>query len=319
MSLEHRGTPLRARLEAAIVARRYYLDNRQKSEIADELGISRFKVARLLDEARAQGIVQIHIEMPAEVDLHLGEKLARHYGIPRAIVVTTTDPSPDVVGPLIGQACAELLQSSLDADDVLGISWGTSLTNVVDAVSALPACDLVQLVGGLPSVDLNVNGVELLRRLAQKTRGRTWALHAPLLMRSAAVADELRAEPGIAATLDRYSDLTVALVGVGSWSPPKSTLYAQIEEPERRELLERGATADMCAFVLDNTGRPLPSPVTERAVGISMSELRAVPEVIAVAGGSDKLESIRAVLASGIPHTLVTDSITGSALLTPLG
>ncbi len=39
----------------ATVARRYYLDGATKSDIAAELGLSRFKVARLLDEARATG------------------------------------------------------------------------------------------------------------------------------------------------------------------------------------------------------------------------------------------------------------------------
>jgi len=33
---------------AALVARRYYLDERSKVEIAGELGLSRFKIARLL-------------------------------------------------------------------------------------------------------------------------------------------------------------------------------------------------------------------------------------------------------------------------------
>jgi DNA-binding transcriptional regulator LsrR (DeoR family) len=38
----------------ASVARRYYLEGRSKVEIAEELGLSRFKVARLLDTARAR-------------------------------------------------------------------------------------------------------------------------------------------------------------------------------------------------------------------------------------------------------------------------
>ena len=36
----------------AAVARRHYLQNQSKVEIADELGISRFKVARMLESAR---------------------------------------------------------------------------------------------------------------------------------------------------------------------------------------------------------------------------------------------------------------------------
>ncbi len=46
----------------ARVARMYYLDDRSKTEIADELSISRFRVARLLDSARRSGLVRIEIE-----------------------------------------------------------------------------------------------------------------------------------------------------------------------------------------------------------------------------------------------------------------
>ena len=40
-------------------ARRYYLDERSKVEIAEELGVSRFKIARLLEVARDSGLVRI--------------------------------------------------------------------------------------------------------------------------------------------------------------------------------------------------------------------------------------------------------------------
>jgi hypothetical protein len=43
------------------VARRYYLQEQSKVDIAALLGISRFKVARLLDEARSTGLVRIEI------------------------------------------------------------------------------------------------------------------------------------------------------------------------------------------------------------------------------------------------------------------
>ena len=48
----------------ATVARRYYLDGASKSDIAAELGLSRFKVARLLDRARATGLVRIELDSP---------------------------------------------------------------------------------------------------------------------------------------------------------------------------------------------------------------------------------------------------------------
>jgi DNA-binding transcriptional regulator LsrR (DeoR family) len=157
---------------------------------------------------------------------------------------------------------------------------------VADAIASLPACDVVQLVGGVSNARLDVNGVEVLRRFAEKTQGQSWALHAPLLVRSASVAEELREEPGIARTLERYTDLSVALVGVGSWAPPQSTLYAQVGAEERKDLESRGATADLCTLVLDAQGTALSSPSTERSVGITENELRRLVDCRRVARSS---------------------------------
>ena len=44
-------------VQAAAIARRYYLDDRSKQDIADEFGISRFRVARSLVRARQTGLV----------------------------------------------------------------------------------------------------------------------------------------------------------------------------------------------------------------------------------------------------------------------
>ena len=55
----------------ASVARRYYLDGRSKVEIAEEFALSRFKVARLLEDARSSGLVRIEIGHPGVVDVEL--------------------------------------------------------------------------------------------------------------------------------------------------------------------------------------------------------------------------------------------------------
>jgi len=63
---------------AARVARGYYVDDRSKVELANELGISRFKVARLLDLARDSGIVTIEIHDEGLIDSEMSERLQEH-------------------------------------------------------------------------------------------------------------------------------------------------------------------------------------------------------------------------------------------------
>lgn len=299
--------------EAALVARRYYLEGRQKNEIADELGISRFKVARLLDDALASGLVRIDVALPDGLDLELGDAIAQRFGIRRAVVALAQEGVPTV--ELLGAAAARVLDARVGPDDVLGISWGSTLTAVVDASRGLAAREVVQLVGGVASAGLEVNGVELLRRLARATGARVHPLHAPFLVGSAKTARLLRADPSLAPTIDRFGDVTVALLGIGSLETGRSALWTELDAASRAELAELGAVADLGGCILDAGGSVVAAPALDRVIAIDADRLRAVGEVIAVAGGEGKTRAIAAALRSGLVSTLVTDSATARALL----
>jgi len=103
----------------ATVARRYYLDGASKSEIAAELGLSRFKVARMLDRARTSGLVRIELHYEGEIDLDLSVRLGTQYGLRRCLVIDS--PEDDE------RCCAPTWDGSRQAcwpnhrqDDVLG-------------------------------------------------------------------------------------------------------------------------------------------------------------------------------------------------------
>jgi DNA-binding transcriptional regulator LsrR (DeoR family) len=259
--------------------------------------------------------VRIYVDMPSELDLPLGERLAQAFGIKRAIVVRVNEDQPDSTASMIGSAAAIYLENVINANDVVGISWGATLTNAVNSISHLAPVDIVQLVGGVSAGEMDIGGVELVRRLSEKTGGSTYPLHAPLLVRSAEMAAALRGDPSLASAIKRFDKLTIAVVGIGSWSSARSSLFNEFNEKERREILEAGATGDVCAIVFDAGGMPVKSVALDRTIGISLAELQAVPEVVAVAGGPEKVSAIAAVLKSGVINSLVTDSQTAARLL----
>src|SRR3954447_18794383 len=71
----------------ATVARRFYLEGVSKSDIATELGLSRFKVARMLDWARASGLVRIELITPGEINLDLSVELRAAHGLRHCVVI----------------------------------------------------------------------------------------------------------------------------------------------------------------------------------------------------------------------------------------
>src|SRR5215813_13476566 len=77
---------------AARVARQFYLEGVSKVDIADRLGISRFRVARLLDSARETGMVRIEIGLPGgNLDAGLSAELCSAFGLKHAFVFDFPD------------------------------------------------------------------------------------------------------------------------------------------------------------------------------------------------------------------------------------
>jgi DNA-binding transcriptional regulator LsrR (DeoR family) len=293
-------------VNTVLACRRYYLDGASKSEIAAELGISRFKVARLLEKARRDGIVRIDIDPLPELDLDLGDALARAFRLRSAVVVRSAPGTGELAFAQLGRAAAAILGDTLDTGDVLGVSWGRTLHAMVEQLPRLPGCSVVQLVGSVPTLDLATNSLELVRRLAERATGPVFPLHVPLVVRSADMADALRLDPMAATTTGMFRSLTRAVVGIGAWAEGNA-IRAALSDDDKRLTDEAGGVADIASIVLDAGGRQVRAAgLPERCIAIREDQLRRVPDVIAIAGGAAKVPAIRAALASGLVHRLVT-------------
>lgn len=307
-------------LITALVARRFYADGRTKKQIGDELGISRFKVARILEQAVRDGVVRIEIDVPPEVDLDLSQQVASRCGLRQALVVKDVDSDQEATRRQVGRACAALLSQRLSEDDVLGVSWGRSLHALTDVLPRLPAATVVQMVGSVPSADLSLNSLELLRRLGESTGGAVHALHVPMFVDSPEVAASLRSTDYVAATLSTFSRITCALVGIGAWHRHGSSLRSALPDRVVRELDDAGAVADICSTVLDANGEVVGGDaVPARSISITTEQLRVVPDVVALAGGADKAPAIAATVRAGLLHRLITDTSAATALLDAFG
>lgn len=298
-----------------MVARRYYLERRAKNEIAAELGISRFRVARLLAQAFDAGVVTITVHAPASVDLELGRELADAYGLANAVVVDTSELQRQDALDALATAGAEYLQDVVSPGEVLGLSWGSSVAALVDRLSELPTVDVVQLAGALRVDGREVSGAEIVRRVAVISGGDLYPLHAPLVLKTPGIAQALRQEPGVRRTLQAYASLTTAVVGIGAWSPGQSALYREMTLSEIRVQRAVGAVADICGHVLGGNGKPLNDDTARRLVGISWADLDRVRRVIGIAGGASKHRAIAAVLRGGLLDTLITDTAAARRLL----
>jgi len=303
------------RKQATIAARRYFLDGRTVKEIGSELGISRFKAARLLEWARAEGLVRIEIVSAAESDVELSERIRVTFGLRDAVVVAGLDGPSEAIAPELAEVAANVVAEVVKPSDVVGISWGHTLDLVVEKMVEFNAKRIVQLVGGQATLESASGGIEVVRRLAAKGRATGYPLLAPVRLREPAAADALRRDPVVAETLELINEVNVVLAGVGSWGePPVSRMIECFNEEEVLALRQQGVVADLCGFLFDGSGR-LPGSLDSQRIGISLAQLDAAGTVLVVCGGSEKRNALNAVLRSGLVDIVVTDAGSAAGLL----
>jgi DNA-binding transcriptional regulator LsrR (DeoR family) len=297
-----------ARLQAAMIARRYFVERRTKSEIADSLQISRFKVARLIDEAIETGLVRFVIADVGELDAELSDALVQRYNLRHAVVVAGPDlPMRDVTEAL-GQAAAALLEEILVDGQTLAVAWGRTLAATAQAITSLPRIDVVQAIGSLVGEEYSQSSVDLVHRIAALSRGTAYPLYMPMWMEDSALVERLRSEPNVARVLARYARIDVLVSGIGSWNPPNSALFSTFPEQWQTQAERGGTRADLCTILIDEAGAPVATNLADNVLGLSAAQLRAIPNVMGVAGGIEKVDALRAVLRGGWLTTLVTDA-----------
>jgi len=310
------------------VAQAYYDEDLTQQQIARRFGLSRPKVSRLLQRARASGVVKIVLVPPSSDMSSLERGLEARYGLDEAVVVAVTDPR-DAAGVAreLGPAAAECLARSIRGNEVVGITWGSTLLAMVDALPARswPDVTIVQIMGGLGPVDAREHSADLTRRVARRFGARLELLPAPGLVSSVAAAEALRADPQIAATLRLAARADIAIVGLGVPSPDSVVMrYGTIISPAEAEAARRaGAVGDIALRFIDADGRPVRLPLNEpfaepfgeRIIGLTLDEIRAIPRTIGVAGGEAKYAVVRAALRAHLIDVLVTDHVTAQRLL----
>jgi DNA-binding transcriptional regulator LsrR (DeoR family) len=296
------------RIQAALAARRYFIGQQTKSKIAEDIGVSRFKVARLIDTAINQGIVRFNITEPEDLNAELGERVRSKYNLKAVLALDGPDMSTSELTTPLGNLAASLLDEILEDGQQLGVAWGRTLAAMAKALAHLPKVDIVQVAGAPAGLDISQNPVELVHRLASLSGGTAYPIYGPMWTEDATLARKLREEPTVASVMDRYDHLDVMVVGIGSWRPAESCLCSGFPATWREEALAAGVQADVCGTLIDRNGIEIHTQFDDRAISITSTQLRKIPDVIGIGGGREKADAITAVLRGGWIDVLVTDA-----------
>ncbi len=299
----------------ATAARCYYVLGESKIEIADRLGISRFKVARLLDGAREAGLVRIEIAPADGLDLDLSAQVQERWGLARCAVLAAGSAEPVELNAALGRTAADLLAEILTADDVLGLPWSRSVLAMTGYLRDLPPVRVVQLSGAMELPGYDASAVDIVRSAARASGGTAAIFHAPFVLDDAQTAHTLRLQTSVACGLALADEVTHAVVGIGAWAPGLSTQYDVASPADRAMAEQAGVVGETAGVFFNNQGVPISVDMSERLITISGQQLQAIPEVLALAYGSGKAQAVQAAVRGGLVTSLVIDADLAAALL----
>ena len=297
----------------------YYEDNLTQQQIASQLGISRIKVSRILQNAKARGIVEITLKKPKESFSAEENRLAKKWKLKEVVLAPSVKESKEGQLNALGRTAAAYAGRILNGNETISLSWGGTLSSFIDNLPKMDFKDIriIQMIGGLGSPDAEVYGSDLVRRMADRTGGKGRILSAPGVVSSLNVKKGLLENPHIKETLSLAASADIAFVGIGTASPD-SILVSRGEilpADALSELKEKGAAGDISLRFFDESGKFINHSIDEKIIGISVSEIKSIPRVVAVAGGKEKYYAVKGALNSGLVDVLITDFNTGQKLL----
>jgi DNA-binding transcriptional regulator LsrR (DeoR family) len=285
----------------------YYIEDRSKSDIANEVGMSRFRVARLLDTARRVGVVNIEIRPVGSLDAELSLQLQSSWGLKHAVVLDVADEDHAQLRRQLGESAAHLLLEIVTPEDVLGIAWSRSASAVGEALQRFVPCQVVQLSGAISRPD-GGDVLGLVRKIARLGGGSPNVFYAPMVVPDAATARVLRKQPEVVRAMSLVPKVSVAVVGVGAWSPGLSTIHDSVEQDDRDLTARLGVIAEISGVFVDQLGAAVRPPLSRRIVGISADDLSKIDNVLAIAYDEAKADATVAALRSGLVNGLITHS-----------
>jgi DNA-binding transcriptional regulator LsrR (DeoR family) len=303
----------------AKVASLYYEEELTQNEIALRLGLSRVKIYRLLKQAKDEQVVQVVIDWPIKRGTRLERELCATFGLADALVLQAGSHDQATGLHQLGQLAARYLEQTLQDGNTLTVCLGRSTYETIAAIRPgfRAHVQVAPAMGSMPFAMRELDSGALARRLAQKLGGEVLDLSAPAVADSPADAEVLRNQRDIRRALDLARSADVALLGVGNLNPAQSGFVKGgfLNAEELSMLAADGAVGDMGGHIFTRYGCLHDKQYDDRIIGVSLEDLKHIPNTIVVAAGPEKTAAIQGALHTGAVTVLVTDDLTASSVL----
>ncbi len=294
----------------------YYSHGLTQQEVAEQLGLGRTTVIRLLDEALKRGEIRIWIDEGEASCVELAVKLERALRLDEAIV-TPAGKDVEQTAKSVGLALGKFLSEAIADNMTIGVGWGRTLTASLQSFRPAHShgVTVMSLLGGAVESRF-ANPIDYSWRLASRLGAECYLFPAPLIVDSPETKRRLIEKCGLDKLYALAKKLDLAVLSVGDIGPNASSLARHLAtEKELAELIALGCVGDaMCNF-FDKDGASVAHPINQRVMSIDLDTIARAGHVVIACGGAHRAEAISAAIKRIGCNTLVTDEGAARAIL----
>lgn len=300
------------------VSHLYYEEMLTQEAIARRMNLTRWKIGRLLKQARDSGVVKIEIAHQDSRLTDLETKLISKFNIESALVIASSGLNETSLLDAIGRASAQYLSKLTPHPELIGVTWGRTMNSLARHVKQgwLKNTNFVQLNGALSisAVEASQNGAAQV--LAKKADGNFTLLPVPAIVDLESVRQGLERDSTIAHILSLGKSAPVAVFSVGALTPNSVLVESgYLTKDAVKVLLKSGAVGDVLGRFISSKGAIVDKSLNSRTLGLTLEELKEKPIKIAISHGQSKIAVTAGALAAGLVSTLITDEEIASHLL----
>lgn len=305
-------------------AHMYYTLHMSQQKIADELNVSVTTVSRLIKKAKEKKIVRYIVDDSCAACISLARQLELCMGIQEVII------APSVFHPgeslslsqkrrIVSLEAARYLQRTIKPNDVLGISWGRIVCDMLLYLNPSHKVDttFVTLHGKLgPCIEQELT--DLVRGMARAFSGNNYYLPFDALAATPEQAKMIRQSPVAKKVYQVFDHINISITGVGTWYPePKSILGLGgfLSQQDQQELLNNNVVGDIGLRFFDIHGEECNTGLSDRLIAIDFEQFRKIDLKITVAAGLEKAHTVMSAVRGKLIDVLILDQELALALL----
>ena len=284
-------------------------------------------ISRLLSKAREDKIIEFVIRDPYIECIRLEKKIKEQFHLKDVIIAPGINISEDGtsksveenVKKLVALEGARYLQRVIQKDDILGITWGSTVYHMINYLnpSQKVQAKFVTLHGSIASCENELDVRTLVSRMAKAFSGKNYYLLTEALMSSQEALDIIKQERNNWNVFAMFPQITIAVNGIGSFYPIQNSVLAKpdfMSAEDLQSLQEQGVVGDVALRFIDKDGCECKTSLARRMVAIDLELFRNIKTKITLASGEAKAHTLYAALKGRLIDVLIIDYKLAEAL-----